>query len=98
MSFNIIRLIASILLLIALSKQPYSFYTILRICVFVTGAFGAYLSHQSKSDNWLWIFGAIALIFNPIFPIYLEREIWAVIDIVTAIVLIISIKFIPSKT
>lgn len=98
MLFNIIRIIASILLFVALSKQPYFYYSLLRVCIFLTGVYGVHLSYKFEIDKWIWIFGAITLIFNPIFPIYLDRGLWAVIDVATAIVLLASINYIPPKS
>ena len=78
------------LLLIGLADLPTGYYTLVRIVVCLVSVLSCYLSY--KSDEKIGIatvtFGFIALLFNPIIPIYLhEKEIWTVIDIVTAILL-----------
>lgn len=84
--------IAIFLLLIALLPMPYGYYTLVRICICLYSAFLAYKSWEEKIDIWMWIFIVIAVLFNPIIPIYLNRELWAIIDIVIAIVFFISIS------
>ncbi len=97
MIFKISRIITSVLLILALTKQPYSYYMLLRIIVFGTAIYGIYISSKYVVRNWVWIFLIIAIIFNPISPIYMNREIWALIDISTSIVFFISLNFVPSK-
>jgi len=42
--------------------------------------------------------GGIAILFNPIIPVYLTKEIWVVIDFIIAIVFLISILTGKSKS
>jgi hypothetical protein len=39
----------------------------------------------------------LALIFNPIVPIYLKKEVWTFIDLFSAIIVFVSIFFNESK-
>lgn len=80
------------LLLLALLPMPYGYYTLVRICICLYSAFLAYKSWQKNIQLWMWIFIVIAVLFNPIIPIYLSRELWAIIDIVVAIVFFVSIS------
>jgi hypothetical protein len=89
---NIALVIASVLLLFALlDGWPYEFFTILRFVVCGSSTYVAWLSYKDGQENWTWILGAIALLFNPFLPIYLTREIWVVIDSATAVLLIVAI-------
>ena len=90
--YTVARVIAAALLLLALADLPYGYYTILRLLVFAVGAYGVYLAHKVKQQGWAWTLGAIAVLFNPLFPIYLEREVWAPIDVAVAVVLLVSIR------
>jgi len=92
--FMIVRLIASILLLWALKKQPYSYYTLLRWVICCVAIYGIYFSSEMNKTGWIWIFGPIALLFNPVFPVHLSREIWRFVDIGTAVLFLTSIFFI----
>ncbi len=45
--------------------------------------------------NWeklraTWLFGFIALLFNPLIPIHLSREIWQPIDVICALLFVIA--------
>lgn len=78
------------LLLIGLADLPTGYYTLVRIVVFLVSAFASYISY--KSDEKIGIatatFALLALLFNPIIPIYLQdKGVWTVIDLITAALL-----------
>jgi hypothetical protein len=35
---------------------------------------------KEKLEGWALLLGGIALLFNPVFPIHLDRSIWKVLD------------------
>lgn len=90
----IIRLIGSILLFWALDDHTYGYYSLLRFISFGVGIYLVYLSMSMKQISWAWIFGMIALIFNPLFPIRLERELWAYVDVISGIIFLASIFYV----
>jgi len=74
-------LIAAVMLVFAaVEKQPGSFYTLLRWVCCAAFAYSAVTSFQMKRMLWLWIFAALAVLFNPIFPAHLDRSLWIVAD------------------
>jgi hypothetical protein len=74
-------LIAALMLVFAAAeKQPDSFYTLLRWVCCAVFAYSAITSLQMKRMLWLVIFGALAVLFNPIFPLPLDRSQWIVAD------------------
>jgi hypothetical protein len=74
-------LIAVVLLVFAAAeKQPDSFYTLLRWVCCVVFAYSGVISFQMKRLLWLWIFAVLAVLFNPIFPLGLDRTQWIVAD------------------
>jgi hypothetical protein len=92
--FIIARIAAAIMLFLALGRLPYGYYTLLRFVVCGTAAYGAYFaSTEQKKPAWAWIFGIIAVLFNPLIPIHLTRDIWAVIDVAVALLLFVSLLF-----
>jgi hypothetical protein len=95
--FLISRLIASGMLILALSGHPYSYYILLRWVVCGTAAYGAFKSVELEKSGWAWILGIIALLFNPIIPVHLSREIWAPIDVMAALIFVVSIFTIRKK-
>ncbi len=80
----------SVLLMLALLPLPYGFYTLLRICICLVCGWLAY--EQFKHDNavgvWVVVLGAIAVLYNPILPIHLTREIWSILNVVTALLIL----------
>lgn len=83
-------LIATAVLLGALAPLPYAYYQMLR---FVVAGIAIYIAYQAYSweKSWAtWLFGAIAILFNPLIPIHLTREIWQPIDIVCAMFFLAS--------
>ena len=72
------------LLLIALLPLPYFYYQLLRIVVTVVASIYAYKFYEDNQMAWVLVFGIIALIWNPIFPIYMDKSVWIVLDIIGA--------------
>jgi len=81
-----------VLLVVAAFPVPYGYYSLLKIMacgVFIWAAIIAY----SKELSYLpWIFVTLAVLFNPIIPIYLPKELWVPVDIGAAILLFLSMK------
>ena len=76
---------------------PYGYYTLLRWVVCGTSAFIAFMAYELDKKFWLWLIGLVAVLFNPIIPVYLDKETWVVIDLVVAVVIFISIWFLKKK-
>lgn len=91
---NILTLIAAGFLFIALfDGLPYGYFTFLR---FVVCAIGFYLTfniyEENKESLLVWIYGGIAVLFNPIIPIHLERETWWIIDLIVGVIFLFNNK------
>lgn len=96
LGFLIVRVITSIMLFWALLANPYSYYNILRIVVCAVCVYAVVKSISVEKNKWAWVFGVLAFVFNPIIPVHLDREAWAIIDVISGIVILISIFFIRS--
>ena len=86
-SLALFLLIPAALLIIApLLSFPYGFYVLLRLVIAASAGYIVFKAYQySKSINFVVvIFSLIFLLFNPIFPVHLSREIWLPIDFLTA--------------
>lgn len=95
-SLKPISIICALLLFIAVLKLPIEYYTFLRIVVFI-GALLVIIS-LSKKTIWVIIFGIIAILFNPIIPIYLYfKSYWVPIDIVVGILFLLLLLFSKPK-
>jgi hypothetical protein len=67
-------------------KFPYGIYTLLRIVVTLSAAFVIYDNYKklNKVNVTIVIFSIILIVFNPLFPIRLNKELWLPIDLITA--------------
>lgn len=90
---NILTLVATGFLFVALSSGlPYGYFTLMRFVVCAVGIYLAYKAYEENKESlWVWAFGFTAVLFNPIFPIYLKRAQWEVIDLVVAVFFVASI-------
>ncbi|MCD6151640.1 MAG: hypothetical protein J7J70_08350 [Deltaproteobacteria bacterium] len=89
---NIATIISAIFLFLAMfSGWPYGFFTLLRLVVFGTTVYLSWLAYKSEEQAWAWVFGFVALVFNPLIPLHLGRDLWMVVDFLVAVLLIISI-------
>ena len=90
MSYLALAIGTAVMLVIALADLPYGYYTLLRIIVCGVSLYGAYTASTANAHGWVIPLGFIALLFNPLIPIYLSREVWAVVDVLAATSLIAS--------
>jgi len=89
---NIALLIAAAFLFLALiDGWPYGFFTLLRFVVFAASTYIAWMSYEAKKEKWIWIFGFLAVLFNPFIVIHLNRKIWSVIDLLVGLFMIVSV-------
>lgn len=79
---------AAAILLLALIPLPYGYYQLLRLVATVTFGWAAYISLQRKEEILPWACGLLALMFNPLIPVYLPRELWMGIDAAAGVFLL----------
>lgn len=84
-------LIAAIMLVAALADWPYGYYQLLRFVTCGVAAYIAYLAYLRQKMWAAWLFGLIAVLFNPLIPIHLRREAWAAIDCASALVFVLGV-------
>lgn len=90
---KIIFAFAAMLAIAALPFPVYGLYQLVRLLAFIGFAVLCYTQYQRDPKSWLpWILGVFAFVFNPIFPIYLGKALWAVTDLVAAVFLLLNIK------
>ena len=90
------QVVVSVMLLWALYPgNPYGYYTLLRLVCCGIFVYLAVQTFALKMQGWSWVLGIIAVVYNPIIPIHLTREIWSVVNIVTIGIAVASIFVIP---
>ena len=90
MKFKSLRYIAAVMLLIAISGMPYAYYTLLRWVVCAASVITLGMAINEERTGWKVVFGILALLFNPLIPIHLDKEVWLPIDILAALMFFIS--------
>lgn len=84
----------AVLLVLAQGNWPYGYYMFLRLVVCAAAGFLAWQQWQIEDRLSGWIAGliGICLLFNPIVPIHLSRSLWRILDLGTAVVLLLHLK------
>ena len=94
MDYKIFSLIARVaaggMLILALGSWQYGFYQILRLVVTVCAIYMSWYMLNKKQSGWGVAFIILAILFNPIYPFYFQRNTWQLIDIGAAIVFLAS--------
>ena len=98
MNIKWFSIIAGIFLLLAIpSGWPYGYYIFLRWVVCGVAIINAIGFLESKLTGWVLVFGALAFLFNPFIPVYLDKSSWVAIDLISAIVFFLSAYSIKEK-
>jgi uncharacterized protein DUF6804 len=87
-------LVAAVVLVFAVTgKHPYSFYTLLRWICCVVFVYSAFTAHEKNRVAWTWIFGALAVLYNPIFHVHLDRSTWVTVNWLTVAAISVATAF-----
>lgn len=84
--------IAALMLLCALGRWPYGYYQLLRWVTCAAAVWVGFLAYGWQKKWATVVFAILAVLFNPLVPIHLSREIWQPIDAISA-VLFVTIAF-----
>lgn len=82
-------IVAALMLLGSLARWPYGYYQLLRLVVCGVSAYVAIVAYKWHR---LWatvIFAIVTVLFNPLLPLHLSKEIWQPIDLVCALLFVI---------
>lgn len=79
----------AIILLLCLIPFPYGVYTLVRFIMMILGGFLACHYYSNDKKVLAIVFGSIAFLFQPFFKLALGRELWMIVDVVVAILLIV---------
>jgi len=89
-TLQILKIVLAILFVVCLFDMNYGYYQLVRFLGMVGFGILAYNIYKIN-QIWFLIWLSSAILINPIFKIALGRELWNIIDVVWAILLIISI-------
>lgn len=97
MNIKWLSIITGALLILAIPPWNYSYYIFLRWVVLISAVILAYGYGKSKHVGWAYVFGGIAVLFNPLIPFHLTKSVWVIIDLVTATSFFLSAYSIKKK-
>ena len=72
---------------------PYGYYQLLRWIVCTAASVMALKAHSSDAKAWVVCFVVMAILFNPIAPISLDRATWVWVDLLAAVLLLAGYRW-----
>ena len=84
-----LKLVLTIALLLCLVPMPYGYYMLVRIVATILFVIFARQYYLAKKEELAITFGVLALIFQPLIKISLGREVWNMVDVAVAILLLV---------
>jgi hypothetical protein len=71
--------------------MTYGYYQFVRFTAMIGFAFLAFIANKQNNKNEVFIYIALALLFQPFIKIVLGRTIWNIVDLVVGVGLMFSI-------
>jgi len=88
-----------VVLAIGILPIPYGYYFLSRAIVCGCSLFFVLTFYREQDTLFAWIFGLLSVLYNPIIPIHLgAKELWMVVNIMTALTFILKRKSIYKET
>jgi hypothetical protein len=88
MKKSLVWLIPMVALAVALLELPYGYYVLLRLLVCGVCIYLATHDARGGRETWAWVLAGAAVVYNPIFRIHLNREIWSIVNVATIVLLV----------
>jgi len=86
-----VYLVPAVLLLVAaFASLPYGYYQFLRIAVCGAAGLCAFHSWQARGAWMSTALGLVAILYNPVFRIHLERSDWQIINLATISIFLLA--------
>jgi hypothetical protein len=83
-----IFLVPAAMSLIGLAHMPYGYYQLLRLVVTGSAALIAWQGFERGDRAMPVLFTLTALLFNPLFRVHFERQQWAILNVMVAVLYI----------
>lgn len=88
---TILKLVLATLLLLCLLDFPYGYYQLVRFVATMVFSYLAYNAQQENKKNEVYIYIALAVLFQPFIKIALGRTLWNIVDVIVALGLIFNV-------
>ena len=64
---------------------PYAYYQVMNWVVMIAAIMAAKQAFRGGMNAMVFVFGFVAIMFNPIAPIYLSANVWQILDVIVAL-------------
>lgn len=91
MDLRIIKILLALLLFLCLLNMPYGYYQFVRFTAMVAFTFMAFTANANGFKNEVFVYAALAVLFQPFIKIALGRELWNIIDVVVGVALLLTV-------
>jgi hypothetical protein len=72
--------------LVGFFPLAYAYYMLLRVVLCLTAVYGIALALGCGKGAWLWVFGLLAVLYNPVLPVHLGwKPAWVVLNGATVV-------------
>ena len=95
---TLIRIVLIILFLGCLADMPYGYFQIVRTVGMVAFIYLGYQAQQRKEELWQYFYWGSAFFINPIIKMPLGRELWNIVDVVWAVVIVVHYLSLRKKS
>ncbi len=89
---KVVIFIAAGMLFVGVLPLPYGYYMLLRFVACGVFAWAAFITCENNEEVLPWVFGILAIVFNPLIKIHFPKELWAVVDFCSGLFLILVSK------
>lgn len=88
--------VPAVVLVFAALPLPYGYYTFARTVTCLACLVLAYSSYGKRSFALPWsvVFGLMAVLFNPVIPVYLTKRTWTELDLAGAGIILVHLVFV----
>lgn len=80
--------VAALLLLVAQGDLPSWYFWLLRLGIFLAAVYAAWCAMTADRQGWTAVFAGLAVVFNPVLPVYLGRPVWRTVDALAAAIFV----------
>ncbi len=91
MNNSIIKIGLAIILFLCLINMPFGYYQLVRFAAMAGFAYLANSANKQSNKNVVFVYIALAILFQPFIKIALGRTLWNILDVIVGIGLLLSL-------
>jgi len=88
---ELIKILLAVLFFLCLFDMPYGYYQFVRFAAMLSFAYLAFSSNKQSNKNEVFVYIALAILFQPFIKIALGRTLWNVVDVIVGVGLLFSL-------